>query len=283
MHIRIIKYHFVCNKVLPMENPTPSFDFKRLGKPKKHDPATPVQAVLFDAYGTLFDVYSITALAESFFAGQGQALANLWRDKQIEYTRLVSMSGRHSKSTQHASEPRPFFQSFWDITVAALRYSCQKLDLPLNTQQEQALMQSYRHLSAYPEAKEVLQALHARGIATGILSNGDPDMLQVATESAQLQPQHLISVAPLRLYKTDPAAYALGTQTLGLEPEQVLFVSSNSWDALGASWWGYNTLWVNRKHLPFETLGTLPDFESNSLHGVVHALQALQDTSTAPS
>ncbi len=207
------------------------------------------KAILFDAYGTLFDVYSVGLLAEQLFAGQGQALSVLWRDKQIEYTRLVTTSN-------HGAHYRPF----WDITQAALRYSCKKLGLALTPAHEHQLMNQYRHLSAFPENREVLQALKAKGIVTGILSNGDPDMLAVAVKSAGLDGllDHVISVDPIRKYKTHPDAYALGPQATGLDARQIAFVSCNGWDALAATWYGFRTLWVNRYQLPFEELGTQP-------------------------
>ncbi|MGE0332342.1 MAG: haloacid dehalogenase type II [Ramlibacter sp.] len=207
------------------------------------------KAILFDAYGTLFDVYSVGLLAEQLFAGHGQALSVLWRDKQIEYTRLVTTSN-------HGAHYRPF----WDITQAALRYSCKKLGLVLTPAHEHQLMNQYRHLSAFPENREVLQALKAKGIVTGILSNGDPDMLAVAVKSAGLDDllDHVISVDPIRKYKTHPDAYALGPQATGLDAKQIAFVSCNGWDALAATWYGFRTLWVNRYQLPFEELGTQP-------------------------
>ncbi|MBC7603507.1 MAG: haloacid dehalogenase, partial [Ramlibacter sp.] len=116
------------------------------------------KAVLFDAYGTLFDVYSVGLLAEQLFPGQGDALAVLWRDKQIEYTRLVTTSndGAH-------------YRPFWDLTRASLRYTCKRLALDLQPADEERLMNQYRHLSAFPENREVLQALKDKGIVTGIL------------------------------------------------------------------------------------------------------------------
>jgi 2-haloacid dehalogenase len=106
----------------------------------------------------------------------------------------------------------------------------------------------------------VLAGLKERGIPTGILSNGDPDMLGIAVRSAGLGPllDHVISVEPAKAFKTDPRAYALGPRTLGLPTKQILFVSSNGWDALGATWYGYTTLWVNRTGAPLEQLGTEP-------------------------
>ena len=220
---------------------------------------SPVKAVLFDAYGTLFDVYSVGALAEQLFPGHGQGLSVLWRDKQIEYTRLVTTSndGAH-------------YQPFWDLTRAGLRYACKRLGLVLNAAAEEQLMDQYRHLTAFPENTAVLQGLKARGIATGILSNGNPDMLNAAVKSAGLLGllDYVISVDSLRKYKTHPAAYALGEQATGLPASQIGFVSCNSWDALAATWYGYRTLWVNRYQLPFEELGTQPVHTGHSLRDV---------------
>ena len=226
--------------------------------------AAPVRAVLFDAYGTLFDVYSVALLAEQLFPGHGQALGVLWRDKQIEYTHLVSTSsgGAH-------------YRPFWDITRAALVYAIKRIvpgaggewaDGQFEPKVEQ-LMNQYRHLSAFPENREVLQALQRRGVVTGILSNGDPAMLAVAVKSAGLDGllDHVISVDAARKYKTHPEAYALGPQALGLPARQIAFVSCNSWDALAATWFGYQTLWVNRQQLPFEELGTPPTYTGSSL------------------
>jgi 2-haloacid dehalogenase len=210
--------------------------------------------VLFDAYGTLFDVYSVALAAEQLFPGRGNALATLWRDKQIEYTRLVSMSGRY----------RPF----WDLTCAGLRYAAQRLGLVLSREHEERLMNQYHHLSAFPESLEVLQALRARGLRAGVLSNGDPQMLAVAVRSAALADllDPVLSVHATQRYKTDPACYALGPQALGLPAAQILFVSSNAWDAIGATWYGYTTLWVNRSNAPPEALDTEPTRTGSSLH-----------------
>ena len=221
-------------------------------------------AVLFDAYGTLFDVYSVGLLAEQLFPGQGQALGVLWRDKQIEYTRLVSTS-------RSGPERASVYQPFWALTSAALRYACKKLGLDLSAAHEQQLMNQYRHLSAFPENREVLQALKSRGIATGILSTGAPEMLGVAVRSAGLDGllDHVLSVDSIGKYKTDPQAYALGTAALGLPASQVVFVSCNSWDALGATWFGYQTLWVNRYQLPREEIGPPPLRTGSSLREVL--------------
>ena len=224
------------------------------------------RAVLFDAFGTLFDVYSVGLLAEQLYPGLGQKLAVLWRDKQIEYTRLVTTS-------DHGAHYRPF----WDLTERALRHSIKAL-VPAarehwaqHAEAASRLMNQYRHLSAFPENREVLQALKARGIATGILSNGDPEMLGIAVRSAGLEGllDHVISVDTVRRYKTHPDAYALGEQATGLPRGQIAFVSSNAWDALAATWFGFQTLWVNRQGSAFEELDTQPSRIGHSLREVL--------------
>ena len=228
-------------------------------KPRSASPFV-IRAVLFDAYGTLFDVYSVGLLAEQLFPGRGQALSVMWRDKQIEYTNLVSTSS-------HGAH----YQPFWELTRAALRYAGKRLGLEMTGEREDQLMNQYRHLSAFPENRDVLQALKAQGIVTGILSNGDPAMLAVAVKSAGLEAllDHVISVDAIRKYKTHPDAYAMGLRATGLDVSQIAFVSCNSWDALAATWYGYQTLWVNRYQLPFEELGTQPVYTGSSLRDVL--------------
>lgn len=220
-------------------------------------PAGPPRAVLFDAYGTLFDVYSVGLLAEQLFPDHGERLALLWRDKQIDYTRLLTMSGR--------------YKPFWEVTRAGLRYAAARLNLPLDAAAEERLMNQYRHLSAFPENREVLAELKRRSIVAGILSNGDPDMLGVAVKSAGFSGllAHVLSVHGMQRFKTDPAAYALGPQALKLPAREILFVSSNGWDAIGATWFGYTTLWVNRAGLPLEQLDTSPTRIGSSLRDVL--------------
>jgi len=217
----------------------------------------PPKAVLFDVYGTLLDVYSVGLRAEQMFPGAGERLARAWRDKQIDYSRLLSMSGQY----------RPF----WQLTRDALRVCAQALRLPLDAAGVDSLMNEYRHLSAFPENRAVLQTLAQRGVRVGVLSNGDPDMLDVTLRSAGLV-EHLdpvLSVHATRRYKTDPAAYALGPEALGLPAAEILFVSSNCWDAIGATWFGYTTLWINRADAPMEQLGVAPTRVGHSLRDVL--------------
>ncbi len=231
-------------------------------------PLTPTpRAVLFDAYGTLFDVYSVGLAAEQLFPGHGQALAAQWRDKQVEYSRLVTSSkrGPHRESV---------YRPFWELTQASLRYCCKRLGLELTPQHEARLMNEYRHLSAFPEVREVLEALKARGIPTGILSNGDPGMLGVAVKSAGVDGllDHVLSVDAVQAFKTHPDTYALGEQATGLLARDMLFVSCNGWDALAATWYGYQTLWINRYRLPVEELGTPPTRIGSTLRDVLTVL-----------
>jgi len=220
-----------------------------------------LRAVLFDAYGTLFDVHSVALLAEQLFPGQGEPLSLLWRDKQIEYTRIVSMS----------SPDGARYRPFWELTRAALQFSAEKLGLPMTPALEERLMNEYRHLSAFPENREVLAELKRRGVPAGILSNGDPEMLGVAVKSAGFTGflQHVLSVHATRRFKTDPAAYALGPAAMGLPARDILFVSSNGWDAIGATWFGYTTLWVNRTGAPLERLDTKPTHIGHTLRDVM--------------
>lgn len=226
-----------------------------------------IQLVVFDAYGTLFDVYSIGALAEKLYPGQGAALSVLWRDKQIEYTRLISLSDPDPRGSRH-------YQSFWDITRAALRYALARLNLVHTAAHEDALMAQYAQLTAFPENLGVLQTLRQRGVATAILSNGSPEMLQSAVHSAGMSDllDAVLSVDSVRQFKTTPASYQLVQDHFELTPSEVLFVSSNAWDALGATWFGLTTLWVNRQGLPPEAIGPAPHHTGRDLRHVLTIL-----------
>jgi len=228
---------------------------------------TNIRVVVFDAYGTLFDVYSIGALAEKLYAGQGAALSVLWRDKQIEYTRLISLSDPDPKGSRH-------YQSFWDITRASLRYALARLGLVHTSANEEALMAQYAELTAFPENLGVLQALCERGMATAILSNGSPEMLASAVHSAGMSAllDAVLSVDSVRQFKTTPTSYQIVTDHFGFAPAEVLFVSSNAWDALGATWFGFTTLWVNRQGLPPEASGPAPHYTGRDLTAVLQVL-----------
>ena len=207
----------------------------------------PIHAIVFDAYGTLFDVFSIRELAEKIFPNSGQALTELWRDKQIEYTHLRTMSNQ--------------YKPFWEITQDALRFACKKLNLILSLHSQDTLMSQYARLQAFPENVKVLQQLRAKGFKLAILSNGNLQMLQSAVEAAGMQNvfAHLLSVDIIKKFKTAPEAYQMAPDIFGLAPNNILFVSSNCWDVCCATWFGYTTFWVNRTGAPLEELGVTPN------------------------
>jgi 2-haloacid dehalogenase len=228
-----------------------------------------IKAVVFDAYGTLFDVYSISALAERLYPTHGTAISTLWRDKQIEYTRLISLSDPNGQAgSRH-------YQSFWDITRLSLSYTLSRLKLEATPANEEALMQQYAKLSPFQENLDVLQSLKGMAMPTAILSNGSREMLDSAVASAAMKDllNHVISVDEVRQFKTHPDSYALVSNYLPLPANEILFVSSNAWDALGATWFGFTTLWVNRQGLPGETIGPAPSYVGADLTQVLRVLK----------
>ncbi|MBI0328033.1 haloacid dehalogenase type II [Burkholderia plantarii] len=210
------------------------------------------KAILFDAYGTLFDVHSVHAAAEQLFAGHGDALSRLWRRKQIEYTQLrtlADLAGTH-------------YRPFWDITLDALRHACRALGLTLAAAAEKRLMDEYACLSTHPDTVPALRRLRELPGAPrlAILSNGDARMLDIAVKSAGMSGlfEQVLSVETVRAYKPAAAAYRLGTEAFDASPSELVFVSSNGWDAAGAGWYGYVTFWLNRTGAPAEELGIAP-------------------------
>jgi 2-haloacid dehalogenase len=231
----------------------------------QYSAAMTLRAVLFDAFGTLFDVHSVMQRADNLYPGQGAALSQRWRDKQIEYTRLVSMSGAQAGER---------YEPFEALTRSALRHAAASLGLKLDEAAERALMAQYRALSPFPENRAVLEQLAARGVRCGVLSNGDPDLLGAVVAHAGFAPllNPVLSVHPARRYKTDAAAYAIGTAALGLPAADILFVSSNGWDAYGATCFGYTTLWINRTGAPAEGLLPAPTHQGRTLADVLPLL-----------
>jgi len=224
-----------------------------------------IKAVVFDAYGTLFDVYSIQALAEQFYPGQGAAISVMWRDKQIEYTRLIT------QSDPHQADGSRYYLPFWELTRRSLEYTLDRLKLDRTGHVVADLMRQYAHLTPFPENLPVLENLKKAGLVTAILSNGSPEMLASAVGSAGMKDllDHCISVDAIRLFKTCPESYGLVQKYMPFEKQEILFVSSNAWDALGATWFGFLTLWVNRQGLPFETIGPTPTYTGRDLQKVL--------------
>jgi 2-haloacid dehalogenase len=203
------------------------------------------KAYVFDAYGTLFDVYSVQASCEEVFAGSGEKLTRLWRTKQLEYSWLRSLMGR--------------YEDFWKLTEDGLRYSCQFLGLQADAAQIEKITQSYLTLSAFPETTQVLDRL--AGLPRAILSNGTPAMLEAVVRHNRLDGSfdHILSVDELKMYKPHPAVYRLAVDRLGLSKEEIGFISSNGWDVAGAKAFGFKVFWLNRLEAPVEELGVEPD------------------------
>ena len=203
--------------------------------------------VVFDAYGTLFDVFAVEARLEALFPGKGRALAWRWRDKQIEYSRLRTMSGH--------------YEDFWSITGDALDYACEFEKVALSATARDELMRIYERLPAHPEVPAALAALHAKGLRLAVLSNGNEAMLRKALGAAGIAPlfSHVLSVERVRKFKTAPEAYQLGPDAFSAPVQNLVFVSSNCWDAAGAAWFGYRAFWINRAQAPLERLGVAPE------------------------
>ncbi|MBP0589131.1 haloacid dehalogenase type II [Paraburkholderia sp. LEh10] len=226
------------------------------------------KAVIFDAYGTLFDVHSVVAAAEQMFPGHGDTLSKLWRQKQIEYAHLRTLSDPAGAR----------YLPFSTITLDALRYAARKLGLTLDAAGEKRLMDEYACLSAFPDVLPALRQLRAmraaRGdaqLGLGILSNGNPQMLDIAVKSAGMSGMfdRVLSVDAVRAFKPAPAAYALGTQAFGAAAGEIVFVSSNGWDASGANWFGYTVFWLNREGAPAEELGVAPHGTGSTMRELI--------------
>jgi len=203
-----------------------------------------MKALVFDAYGTLFDVFSVTSLCELLFPGSGTALAVTWRSKQLQYSLLRSMMDRYA--------------NFWRVTQDALVFSTRTLGLELTAENRDRLMDAYRTLHAFPDVKPGLEALKAKGLGLAILSNGAPEMLQSATRTAGIHDllDEIISVDDIKVFKPHPRVYQLASTRLRIAAADIGFVSSNSWDVAGAASAGLTALWIQRAAAePPEELG----------------------------
>ena len=209
------------------------------------------QAFLFDAYGTLFDVHSVVLRAGTGLAGDLQALSQLWRQKQLEFTWLRALMDR--------------YQDFWHITEAALRTALAQLQMDATEPQIRQLLDAYLAPAAFPDAIIALDALCDDPLA--ILSNGTPKMLDAAVSNNALEAyfSSVISADQVKTYKPSPQVYELGPQALELPAEEILFVSSNAWDAAGAKAFGYSVCWCNRSGQAMDDLGFEPDLMVTSL------------------
>lgn len=220
-----------------------------------------ISALVFDAYGTLFDVHSVTRLAESFFPGRGAALSATWRAKQLEYTWLRSLMGS--------------YEDFSRVTYSALEWAFEHLGLVPSDAERRALLDEYRKLAMFPEVPAALEILAERR-PLAILSNGHPEMLNAVVDHNGLRGRFrggVLSVHPARVFKPDPAVYRLAEESLGVPRAVVGFVSSNGWDAAGARTFGFRVFWVNRGAAPVERLGVRPDETIADLSQLVELLR----------
>ncbi|MDF0493558.1 haloacid dehalogenase type II [Bradyrhizobium yuanmingense] len=192
----------------------------------------PIKAVVFDAYGTLYDIQSVADVTEDAFPGYGEIITQVWRIKQLEYTWLRSLMQA--------------YQDFDAVTRDSLAYTLRVLGLVYESQAFERVIEKYLHLDLYPDAAETLAALRPRKLA--ILSNGSPDMLNALVRNSGLDAllDASISVDAKKIFKPSPQAYELIGEVLGTAPDEVLFVSSNPWDAAGAKSFGLKVAWIER-------------------------------------
>jgi 2-haloacid dehalogenase len=214
------------------------------------------RAVVFDAYGTLFDVHSAVGRHAAQVGPDAARLSEIWRAKQLEYSWVLSLAGR--------------YEPFWSLTEQALDYAFARFP-GVDRSVRPHLLEAYRTLDAYPEVQASLRALRARGLRTGILSNGDPAMLNAAVASAGLGPQldAVLSVDAAGVFKTSPRTYDLVLQAFSLNVDEVVFVSSNRWDIAGAAAFGFHPVWVNRLGMPDEYPALKPGSMISTLSSIV--------------
>jgi 2-haloacid dehalogenase len=212
----------------------------------------PVRACVFDAYGTLFDFASAAAACADVLGDKADAVTTMWRDKQLQYTWLRGLQGRHA--------------DFWQVTGDALDFTLETLGIA-EPQVRDRLMSLYRRLECFPEVPQVLRQLKEAGFVTAILSNGSPAMLAGAVAGAGLRGllDHILSVEDVGIFKPHPSVYQLALDRLGLPATAISFQSSNAWDAYAASAFGMRVVWCNRYGQRRERLPGAPDREIRSL------------------
>ena len=218
-----------------------------------------IKAVLFDAYGTLFDVHSPAAQIAGDIGPDAAAISDLWRAKQLQYTWLRSLMETHA----------PFDRVTEDaLDYALAQYGVSSPDI------RSRLLKLYMTLDAYPDAPDALTRLKSAGIVTGILSNGSPSMLASAVSSAGLGTllDHVLSVESVGVYKPDPRVYRFGADKVGHAPGEVAFISANGWDAAGAAHFGFQVIHLNRFGQPREMLPSGPAMVLKSLNEAAAAI-----------
>jgi 2-haloacid dehalogenase len=214
--------------------------------------AIAVRACVFDAYGTLFDFASAAAACADVLDDKAAAVTALWRDKQLQYTWLRGLQGRHA--------------DFWQVTGDALDFTLETLAIA-DANVRDRLMSLYRTLDCFPEVPQVLRRLKKAGFVTAILSNGSPSMLADAMAGARLGDllDHVLSVEEVGVFKPHPSVYRLAVDRLGVPASAIAFQSSNAWDAHAASAFGMRVVWCNRYGQRRERLPGAPEREIRTL------------------
>ena len=209
------------------------------------------KAVVFDAYGTLFDVNSAAEKCKDKIGNKWEVFANYWRTTQLEYTWLRSLMKRH--------------KNFWDITEDSLDKSMKVFNINKNMKNE--LLGLYKILSPYPEVRGVLEDLKKKNFKLAILSNGTPDLLNELVENNKLNNlfDDLFSIEEVKIYKPDPSVYELPIKKYRIKSDEITFLSANTWDVSGGGNFGYNSIWVNRNNSVFDILDFQPKNEINNL------------------
>jgi len=211
-----------------------------------------IKACVFDAYGTLFDVNSAAAKCKKKLGSRWENFANAWRTTQLEYTWLRSLMKKH--------------ENFWKITEDSLDHTMETFKIKKTMRGE--LLNLYKELNIYPEVKECLDNLKSKKIKISILSNGTPNLLKSLVESNNIQNyfDDIMSIEAVGIYKPDSKVYEMPINKYGCKPENICFLSSNTWDVSGGGVFGYNAIWVNRFNKVFDKLSYEPRFVINNLN-----------------
>ena len=210
-----------------------------------------IKAIIFDAYGTLFDVNSAASKCKEKLGSKWESFANAWRTTQLEYTWLRSLMKKH--------------KNFWKITEDSLDHTTETFKIKKEMRNE--LLDLYKKLSPYPEVKKCLEGLKAKKIKIAILSNGTPDLLKGLVESNNIQNyfDDIFSIESVGIYKPDSRVYEMPIKKYDCKPENICFMSSNTWDVSGGGIFGYNAVWVNRFNKVFDKLSYKPKYVINNL------------------
>lgn len=223
--------------------------------PKPAVSAPSFKAIAFDGF-TVFDPRNVFAKAEAFVPGKGAEFLNLWRSRLFEYQWLRVVGGRYA--------------DFWQIGHDSLAFAAKSLQVELNGEQREAIMQEFFKMQAWPDALPVLSKLKTAGIRMAFLSNLTEAILVSSTKAAGLEGlfESPLTTDRIKTFKPDPLAYQLGIVSFRLKREEIVFAASSGWDASGAKWFGYKTVWVNRKNQLQEELAPAADLVTTDLRGL---------------